>query len=92
MPLAAAGTPVTLALTTVLLLAVVVFVALFLRARRVLDNELSQAADAGTDAGREAQSRFLIDNWPQVEQTARAQGMTDEQLAEVKRRLLENVT
>ena len=92
MPLAAGSATVTLVLTMVLLLAVVVFVVLFLRARRALDNELAEAGDASADVGREAQSRFLIENWSQVEQTARAQGMTDEQLAEVKRKLLENVS
>jgi hypothetical protein len=91
MPVASAGAT-TLALTMVLLLAIVVFVVLFLRARRALDNELAEAADGRADVGREAQSRFLIDNWSVVEQTGRAQGMTDEQLADVKRRLLDNVT
>jgi hypothetical protein len=91
MPVAAASANVTLVLTMVLLLAVLVFIVLFLRARRALDNELAEAGNASAGADREAQSRFLIDNWSHVEETARSQGMTDEQLAEVKRRLFENV-
>ena len=86
---AQSASALTLVMTAALLLLVLVSAVLFLRARRALDAELDAATDFGAD--REAQSRYLIEHWASVEQTARAQGMTDEQLADVKRRLLENV-